>query len=239
MKNAMLWVAGIFFSLTAAAQEGTAITPSAHKVKEERNTGTFEKLKVDGPFEVILTEDTAQKLTLQGADNLLSLIETSTENNTLSVVLKKGYKVAPSKHSKITVRIPYSQLTEIHLVGSGSITSKNTIRNKVRFLLDGAGSLNFDVYNHDTEVAVIGSGTVSVQGTTGNLYCKLTGSGSIRTAGVDCLTADVQLTGSGNIKVASTQSIKGRLDGSGTIAFGGQPEGQDLMRTGNGTFSVF
>jgi Putative auto-transporter adhesin, head GIN domain len=240
MKKAIIIALGICYSLTAAAQgEGIFIEASNKKAKEIRTISTFSKLDVSGCFEVQLVKEDGNALTLTGADNILPLIITESHGDTLSIHLKDGLQIQPSLHNKVTIKVPFAYINAISLYGAGSITSKSTITTNIDLKLDGAGAINLKLYSPKSTVNMVGAGNISLQGYSEAITCKLTGSGSITAGDLNTETADVILMGSGSIKVSSNKKIKGRINGSGSVALGGKPDGQDLMRTGTGEFSAF
>jgi hypothetical protein len=240
MKKAIIIALGICYSLTAAAQaEGNFIEASNKKVKETRTIKAFSTLDVSGCFEVQLVKEGGNAVTLKGADNILPLIITESHGDTLSIRLKDGLELKPSLHNKVTIRVPFAYLNAISLHGAGSITSKSTITTNINLKLDGMGAINLKLYSPKSTVNMVGAGSISLQGYSEAITCKLTGSGSVAAGDLETETADVILMGSGSIKISSNKKIKGRINGSGSIALGGKPDGQDLMRTGTGEFSAF
>lgn len=240
MKKAILIALGMLCTLATTAQgSGTFTQASKNQVTTQRSISTYDKLTVNGPFEVILVKDDTGTLTLKGADNILPLVDVSVTNKTLNIKLKEGILIKPSKENRVVIKVPFTALNEVSLYGSGSITSKKTIDTSLNIKLNGSGCIKLRVYSRKTDVNMVGCGTVVLEGYTENVACKLTGSGSIMAKELETDTADIILSGSGTIKVATNKAIKGRINGSGNIAFSGEPYGQDLMREGTGEFSAF
>ena len=240
MKKAIFIALGICYSLTAAAQgEVNFIEASNTKDKETRSISSFTKLDVSGCFEVQLVKEDGNALTLAGADNILPLIITESHGDTLSIHLKDGLQIKPSLHNKVIIRVPFAYINAISLYGAGSVTSKSTISTNIDLKLDGAGAIKLQLYSPKSTINMVGAGTVLLKGYSEAITCKLTGSGSITAGELETDTADVILMGSGTIKISSNKKIKGRINGSGSVALGGNPDGQDLMRIGTGEFSAF
>jgi hypothetical protein len=240
MKKAIIIALGICYSLTAVAQgDSNFIEASNKKAKEERSINRFSKLDVQGCFEVQLVKEKGNILTLKGADNILPLIVTESHGDTLRIRLKDGLQIQPSLHNKVTIRVPFTYVTAISLYGAGSVTSKSTITSSIDLKLDGAGTINLNLYSPKSTVNMVGAGNISLRGYSEAITCKLTGSGSIAAGDLNTENAEAILMGCGTIKISSNKKIKGRINGSGSIALGGKPDGQDLMRTGTGAFSAF
>jgi len=240
MKKAILLALSMLYTFAATAQDANSYTDASKKhVSEQRSITAFNKLHVNGPFEVVLVKDKQTTLTIDGAENIVPLITVDVKDNTLTIALKDGLKIKPSKYNKITIKVPFTALNEISLYGSGNISSKRTIDTNLDIKFNGSGSIKLVLYSPKTNVNMVGSGSVMLSGYSEMVSCKLTGSGSILAKDLQSDDADVMLMGSGNIKVATNKSIKGRINGSGSVAFSGEPAGQDLMRIGSGEFSAF
>ncbi|WP_116787337.1 head GIN domain-containing protein [Flavobacterium psychrotrophum] len=240
MKKAILLALGMLCTLAATAQDQSGFIEAAKKhVTAQHNISSYSKLYVNGPFDVILVKDKADALTIEGAENIVPLITAEVKDQVLTIAIKDGLKIKPSKHNRILIKVPFNALNEVSLYGSGSITSKKTIDTNLGIKLNGSGSIKLSLHSPKTDVNMVGSGSVTLTGYSESIACKLTGSGTIMAKELQSDAADVVLMGSGTIKVATNKSIKGRINGGGSVAFGGEPEKQDLMREGTGEFSAF
>ncbi|MFL9843508.1 head GIN domain-containing protein [Flavobacterium rhizosphaerae] len=244
MKQLVALAAGIFFTLSARAQnaqelKNEVITASSHTIKEQRQTEAYNALDITGPFEVTITRHNSNQITINGPENITPLVLSEVKEGTLYISLQKNLTIEPGRHNKISIEIPYKEFTTIALNGSGSIASGKTFKNDIVFKLNGGGNMDFYLYANSTQAKVYGSGSITLRG-----YCKhtsldLTGSGVIDTKRLETRTVEAYLTGSGKLNVMSNDKITGRINGTGTIAFTGEPENQDLKCIGSGTFEVF
>ena len=237
MKKVLLIVACLFIASTVVAQNTVLdIEASGTKIKDKRYIPDFDKIKVTGPFEVTLgTSD--KNLIIEGSDNIVALITTEVKDGQLVIAFKDALTFKPSKNNKITIRVSFNTLNEISLYGSGSVNSNKKVTNAVKVKLNGSGSIALNLYCPKAEAILVGCGTITVKGYSQTFNCKLTGSGSVAALELESDIVDAYLSGSGVVKVLSNKAITGRINGSGTIAFSGEPQGQDLKRIGSGKFS--
>jgi hypothetical protein len=236
MKKALSIVAWLCIACTATAQNTTTFIEASSKIiKEKRAVANFDKVKINGPFKVVL--GTSDKfIIVEGSNNIVPLISTEIKNGLLTVSLKDDLTIKPSKYNMIIVKIPSDVLNEISLYGSGSIKSNKKIANKMSIKLDGCGDISLNLYSPKTDASLLGSGTILLAGYSKTFNCKVTGSGTIKALQLDSDEVNATVMGSGAVTVLSNESITGRINGSGTIAFSGEPKGQDLQRTGTGKF---
>lgn len=239
MKKAALIAAGLFFALTLAAQEPkTTLAGNGNIIKEKREISDFSKISVAGLFEVCLTSGDVGKISLEGDENILAIIDTKVVNGTLTIATQNNLNVKPSRTSKIKIKVPVQLLDEIILNGCGSITSKKTISSmKLKLMVDGPGSIDIGVNTTDVTAWILGSGNIELNGTTENFNCKIVGAGTIDAYSLEAKQVTAAISGSGDAKVNSTLALTGRIIGTGNIAFAGEPKKTDLKYMGNGTYS--
>lgn len=239
MKKAALLVAGLFFALTLTAQESKITVAGNGKIsKEKRDISDFTKISVSGPFEVSLISGDTGKLSLEGDENILEILDTKVVNGTLTIATENNVNVRPSRTSKIKIKIPVKLLDHISLNGCGSISSKKTIAaQKLKVHLDGPGSINLRVNTADASAWILGSGNISINGITEKFDCRIVGAGTIDAYNLDAKQVTAAISGSGDAKVNSTLALTGRIIGTGNIAFAGEPKQTDLKYMGNGNFS--
>lgn len=237
MKKAVLALAVFFIALSAAAQEKAQVTiGNGHLTKETREVGPYTTLNAKGPFQIRLVPGTDTEVSVEADNNIIGLIVTEVKNGELTIAPKEGELFKSGGGNKIVVKVPADALTAIAFKGSGSITSKKTLRNDLKLTLDGAGTMDLNVASGTTEALLLGSGTMTLWGSTGNFRCFVKGEGSVAARQLESAKVDVSITGTGSALVFSKSSIKGRISGSGNVAFTGNPQDRDLKREGTGEF---
>jgi hypothetical protein len=232
MKTALLLAAWICFALPATAH--TQQTPKP--AKEERTVGTYQNIKANGPFKVTLVNGEPGTLTLNGEAQMLDIITTEVTDGTLQIYLADG-KALPLTQ-KVEIKVPFKQLDRIDLVGSGQIDVNRTIRNDIKVTLDGCGSINLKAYNDNVDACVLGQGEIRLEGNTDNFTCKIIGCGHIAAYSLDAENVKACISGSGTIETECKTALTGRISGNGNITFSGNPDKKDLMRSGQGEFTM-
>jgi hypothetical protein len=234
MKKSILILAGVFSMLTAHSQ--VKETDNSRTITERREIGTFTKIDVTGPVAVSLVSGKGGSIMLEGDSNDLKQVTVKVNNGILTIAANS--KVLPGK-DKIIAKVPFDMLTDINLTGAGSIYVKQKIKNDVRIYLDGSGCVNLSVNANNAKAYVLGTGTIKVKGKAQNFKCRVIGSGKISAHSLDAGNVDALVSGSGDAGVQSRDTLTGRISGSGSIAFSGEPAKQDLRSTGSGVFTRF
>ncbi len=197
---------------------GNGVTSS-----QERNVGSFNRINVSGPIEVLITQSNTTSVKIEGDENLLKYVEVENDGGELNIQPKKRYNLRP--RSALRVHISAPQYEFFGVAGSGKIKSLTQINNNNELRIDIAGSgtieLNIDVPSIDSEIS--GSGTVILNGTTRNFKNEINGSGDVRAFNLLSENTEVEIAGSGDAEVYASKQLNVKISGSGDVAFKGNP----------------
>lgn len=240
MKKAAFLAAWVFFALTAAsAQQKEVLAGNGKLNKQKREVPSYTNLSVSGPFNVRLIYSDTGILTFEGDENILSLITAKVESGTLHIGTVDNQPVKASRNNTIDIKVPYRQMNAIRLTGSGYVYAARTLRESNLVLeLEGSGSIRMSADVEKLKAVVLGPGSIFIEGNADSFDCAIAGSGTIMAC--ELMTKDVKavVSGCGNIQTNSTKKLTGRIDGTGTIAFSGEPSDTDFKLSGNGKFSL-
>ena len=217
----------------ANAQWGKKIKGSGNLITKNINTSDYDIIDTKGSMDVILEIGTEGAIRVIADDNIIDLISISTEGAVLKIVMKE--KVNYYSKNGIKVYVPFTDLNEILLKGSGDLISKSPIvTNSFSCTLVGSGDLETEIKAETVVAYMKGSGDIDLSGSTNLLSVEMTGSGDFNAFNLKSQSTDVSLKGSGDIEVNAQKSIKARLLGSGDITYSGNPYTKDVNVKGSG-----
>ncbi|MDE0600063.1 MAG: DUF2807 domain-containing protein [Dokdonia donghaensis] len=203
-----------------------------------RNVGDYDEISVAGFFDVTLVAGNEGELTIEGESNLLEYIETEVNGDKLTIKVKNKQNLKTSWGKDIKIRVPFRDLNQVSLSGSGEIMSTDVIKaNNFRVSVSGSGDINLVVEASSTESRVTGSGDLVLRGSTRDHETSVTGSGDLEAGRFKADNVDAKVTGSGDIRVSCEKSIRARITGSGDIEYVGNPTKQDTKVSGSGDIS--
>jgi Putative auto-transporter adhesin, head GIN domain len=178
---------------------------------ESRAVTSFSKIELAGSPDVEVTIGPATSVSVTADDNLLPIIETKVEGDTLKIGSKQSYNTTLGVKVKITV----PALDGASVSGSGDIHVKG---------LKAA----------DLEAGVTGSGDVTLTGVADRLHAQITGSGDLRAGDFAAKSVRVTVTGSGDATVQATEELDASVTGSGDVHYSGHPSKVRKTVTGSG-----
>lgn len=237
MKKTFLLLAAFLITFCTLAQNTPEVTKgNGNLTKESRNVGAFTKLRANGPFHIRLVSGTDDKISVEADNNIIGLIVTEVKDGELIIGPKEGKLFRSGGGNKMIIKVPADKLTSIMLKGSGSIISRKALDEDLTISLEGSGNIDLNLNSANAEAKLLGSGNIKLAGASKLFVCKVIGSGNITANELDAATVEATVSGSGNAKVNSSKIIRGRITGSGNIAFSGNPETKDLQKDGSGEF---
>ncbi|MCD8080217.1 MAG: DUF2807 domain-containing protein [Bacteroides sp.] len=233
------------FSVNAMAQQ-KRVTASKNYITEKRTVGSFNAIQVTGSPDVQYTQTSGSpSLEVYGSDNILEVLETKVEGNTLKIGFKKNTSIQKTGPLKIKVSGPALEKVSItgsgdvtfvngmnsngslslSVTGSGDIEGKGVSVNELKISVTGSGDIKIrDIQSNSVSATVTGSGDIDLSGNASEAIYRVSGSGDITASNLVTRRVDAQISGSGDIKCHATEFLKGRVSGSGDIGYKGNPE---------------
>jgi hypothetical protein len=187
---------------------------SGNAKTESRAVGSFSKIEISGSPDVEVAVGPAASVAVTADDNILPIIETSVEGDTLKIGSKHSYNTRVGVKVKITA----PALDGVSVTGSGDI--------RVTGLKAG-----------DMDAGVTGSGDVTLSGEIEQLRAHITGSGSLQAGELGAKGVRVTVTGSGDATVRAREELDARVTGSGDVRYSGNPTQVQKHVTGSGNIA--
>jgi hypothetical protein len=215
------------------AQWGKKVVGNGNVTTKTINTADYDAIKGIGSMDIHLERGSEGTITVKTDENLQEYIIVEVENNTLKVRTKKNTYLKTKKG--IHVYVPFDDISEVSLTGSGDIDTKDAIQSdNLVIKVTGSGDVALEVAANTVDATVTGSGDIVVSGRTTNLEVKVTGSGDFDGDGLRSENTDATVSGSGDATVYASKYLKARVNGSGDIQYDGNPEKRDTKVSGSG-----
>jgi hypothetical protein len=195
-------------------------TGSGDVISQDRTIDSFDSIELATDASLTYTQGNAGQLHIVAEDNLIGMIETKVENGVLKIYTKPG----DCLRSTLPIRISVSSenIKKLSVLGSGKITSTNTIQSDFLELnVLGSGEIDLGAQSNSINVDVPGSGGVRIGGNTTSLDASILGSGYLKAYDLTADTAKVKITGSGSAEIFANNELDARLLGSGNVYYKG------------------
>jgi len=234
MNKLIILFAIILFTIPTNAQ-WKKIKGNGNVTTTSRTVSDYDKIGVSGSFDVKLVSGTEGKLTIEAEDNLLEYLITESNGEHLKIKWKKGINVRTTK--KILITIPFKDIEEIALAGSGDVTSNDVINaDNFKAALSGAGDFTLKLKVNSLKSAISGSGDMDLSGSATNFDCAISGSGDVDANNLVTDNTSVRIAGSGDVSVHVQKELDAKVSGSGDITYKGNPRTNSKV-SGSGSIS--
>ena len=213
-----------------------ACSGSASAATHTYSVTTFDKLRVDGPFDVHVHVGGASGAQATGPQAAIDRLSVEQNDDTLVIKpLPGGWGGWPgADQGKLVIEVSTPSLSVAGLAGSGDVSIDRIRGDTARLTLAGSGNLSVGAMDvTDLATVMTGSGDLSLAGRARKARATLTGSGNLHADKLVTDDATVSLVGSGDLAIGARHTAKVNLAGSGDITIAG-PANCAVTRSGSG-----
>ena len=207
-----------------------ALLAAAPAAAGERNysVASFDRIRVDGPFRILLTTGKAPSARAEGDPRVTDTLDIRVEGTTLMVragVNGWGEQPAARAAGAPVIYLSTPTLRTATMVGGGELTITGPVKaQRVELSLTGSGTLSADGLDADQFVAtVIGSGTMKLAGRTARARLSTNGPAQILAGALVANDLIVRTDGSGEMVAQARYTAAVSTAGFGAVTVYGSP----------------
>jgi hypothetical protein len=226
--------------LTVKVNDGSVTEGSGTQGDEERPVAAFRNVAAHHGIQVLIDDASDNSLTVEADDNLLPLVETKVENETLLVRVTGNLKT----RKPIRVHVSTKQLSKVSATSSASVKASKASDARVHVQAESSGQVAIDeVQGEQIELTATSSGDVSTKSVEGKkLHVTVNSSGRVSVAGkideqrievsssgnynagqLDSRLIRVDCNSAGSVLVHATDEIVGSASSAGSVRYLGSP----------------
>lgn len=204
------------------------IATSAPAVAAERRYSItdFDRVEVDGPYQVTLTTGTSSSARATGSTAALDRISLEVTGQTLRVRSNAsawgGYPGAVPELPSVTLTTRDLQAVTIN--GSGKIAVDKAKGLKLTVSVVGSGQASIGTVEADNLfVSMLGSGQISLGGKARTLRAEVHGAANLDAGGLTASDAQLFADSAGDTKLSVSHAVTIQASGTGDVNVGGAP----------------
>ncbi|MDG1332851.1 MAG: DUF2807 domain-containing protein [Crocinitomicaceae bacterium] len=197
----------------------------------------FNKIEVDGIFEVVVTYGKKEKIVIEYADNTSKEIKLKVKSGTLMVKLDRSTALLFKSGSKIHVYT--EKLNDFMLGGAASVELNNTLKDD-SFSIKSGGTASFkgDVEVTEAAIELNGASKVELSGTATAASLDLSSAGKLTDFDFQVNNLSVDINGLSKTKITCLESLSGEISGISTLTYDGNPRLKTVKTSGSATLKV-
>jgi len=237
----ILWVAGLFMLFGSGTntiikdvlrnRNGMAWVDDNSPFKQEwRNADNFHKIDASGNIELILKQDSTQKILVEAPEGFLPRVKTEFSDGELKIYTDKTFF-----NRQVRVTVYSKSLTELIVSGASKVyAADSTFRfNDLKLELHGASEAHMKVFVAGLfDVNVSGASDADFSGTTGKLYLESSGASGVDANQLIARTGDIHVSGASHADVNVSDTLDAEASGASHIGFSGSPKSINKSSSG-------
>ena len=191
---------------------------------ESREVSGFNSISISTYGELLIRQGDAESLTIEAPSDYLRYLDTTVENNTLNISMRRGFIGAPVRRVIYTLTV--KDLKSLSFSGAGSIKILGGLQSQdFNLNLSGAGSIEIDSLTADSLTLNFSSaGAIVIAGKVEKQSINMSGVGSYEAGDLESGSVSINLTGAGSATVWAARSLNVTLSGIGSVGYYGSPQ---------------
>lgn len=191
-----------------------------HQIRPVTN---YNAISLGIPAELELRIGTVERVTIDGDDNLVGLIETSVDRGTLTIKpKKKSYRLKPTS---LKIIVEARQIDALNISDAGLILANQLNSPDLNVNLGGSGTIRIaSLMSSMLRVQLGGSSIFEAAGTTNSVSAAIGGDGTLKIARLGAREVSLSIGGSGSAEVWAKDMLRMSLAGSGSVSYYGDPQ---------------
>jgi len=235
----LIIITTISFSFSCKKEnEGDMLKSVGESIKQTREiTENFSKVNLSNTINLIITQDTINKIEVEAGENIISNIKTDIVNNELIIKDINTFNWVRPLDTKINVYLHVRQLETLEYYGSGTILSTNAISGKVFHFNthDGSGDVDITLNTSESHFWIqAGVQNIRVNGFSGVNYIYIIGENFFYGNNLETGYTYITNISSGDCYIYATKEIGAKIEWVGDIYLRGKPPVIDLIKNGTG-----
>lgn len=190
--------------------------------------GSFDRVRVDGPFEVRITTGASPRAAASGDADLIDRIDIDTEGNTLIVRARRDrWAERPRKAATAPIRVTLStpSLATVNVLAGATVTVNRMVAPRIDLSVGGSGTIAVSgIVSDRVSATLIGSGSLTLAGRAEAVRLSTNGAGSIDASNLQANDLTVRLDGNGETKAAARYTATVTNVGIGRVLVAGSPK---------------
>ena len=188
--------------------------------------GSFDRLRVEGPFAVTVTAGRSPSARISGDARQLDHVEVRLDGTTLVVrpAVERWEEQAEAGATPVAVTLATPVLNSVSVIGGGQVAIAGGRSARLDLAVTGAGSIALSGADVDqANASVIGAGRIAIAGRAGKARLLVNGAGRIEADRLDAGELTVRVDGPGETLARARYTATVTNVGLGHVAIAGTP----------------
>lgn len=196
---------------------------NSHVTSEERTpNSSFDGIKVSQGINLVLTQGSDEKITVETDENLQDILITKVNNNhILEVYFDRQVRKASTKNVYVTAK----NINLLSTSSGASLTSDDVINSESVQLKSSSGSnIRVEIISNDVSSSSSSGSSIKIIGKISNFSAKASSGSTIRANRLEASEVEAKASSGASIEVNASEILVATASSGGSINFEGTPK---------------
>jgi len=202
-------------------------------ISSEREIATFDKIEIEGVFNVILSQGGEESLKIETDEDIQLLILTNVENGILKVKMKDSTCIKKLKNVNTSINI--SDINKLSTTGVGKLTCTKPLNlRQLELKCKGVGATELKIIAEKLTVKSEIVSLLDLPGTVKEVDIRHSGLGAIKAFELKTEKLKLLSEGIGAAEINASQELSINVKGFGAVKYKGNPAIKRIKKEGLG-----
>jgi len=227
MKNFIVYCLFCFLFISCERENMLDCVKSTGNITlQERFVGNFSNISLEDNINLIIKQDTVNKIIIEAGKNLLGLINTEVKNNFLHISNKNKCNWVRRYDKTINAYVSIIKLDTIKYYGYGNIYCTDTLKNNLFHIdvHDGAGTIDLTIKAYESRIKIhTGPPTINIRGNTIISFVYQFGTGTIQAGNLKSDYTYLRNYGTNDCYINVSKELEAKINDIGNVYYTGDP----------------
>lgn len=196
------------------------VNGNGNVITEERAVGNFKAVHASEGMDVYITEGTENKVVVEADENLMEIIETYVEGNTLRIGTEKS--IGHSKSKK--VHVTYTQLEALDASSGADLFSNSVVTSEVLSLETSSGAdMEVEIMANEVYMNSSSGSDLKVSGKARHVVADASSGSDIKARQLETISCKADASSGASVSVTVKDVIDAQASSGGDVRYYGNP----------------
>ncbi len=224
----------ILITTTSCMVSSFGIKGNGNVISEDRKiSADFNEIKVSQGIQVYLTQGNKTNLNVETDENIMDLLVTEVEGNTLKIYFDKNVSKATRK-----VYLTTKEINSVNTSSGASVDGENTINTTTIALKSSSGSSIELAINADNIESTTSSGSnIKISGESSSITANASSGSTLNAYKLLAKNATASVSSGANLSIYANDNITVKASSGGNIKYFGNPKDVKISKSSGGSIS--
>jgi len=220
----------MIFSLTAVSCIAH-IHGNGNVVKQERTVSNFEEISVSTGIEVVINQDSFEKVVVEADENIQKILKTEVTGGKLKIYLEEGVRYA----KKMKVYVTLKQLKELSASAGSEVKTTNKINSESLQISSSSGSeVTMEVSCNMLSLDSSSGSELTVSGSSASVKAESSSGSELHASKLVAEKGEASSSSGSELEVNTTKEIKAHASSGANVTVYGNPAVRDTNSSSGG-----